>query len=193
MAVNCGAIPENLLESELFGHVKGSFTGSIKDKKGKFELAGNGTLFLDEISEISPNLQVKLLRILQEKEFERVGDSETIKADVRILAATNRNLKDKVKRGEFREDLFYRLNSFPIVVPPLRSRRGDIVILIEHFIDKFNEKLETEIKGVTKKAMKILFDYVSEKKSTLITVTHDHELLKGFDRIIDFKDIYQVS
>ncbi|MEN8191581.1 MAG: sigma-54 dependent transcriptional regulator [Bacteroidota bacterium] len=159
VVVNCASIPRELLESELFGHEKGSFTGAHQRKIGKFEAADGGTLFLDEIGEMEMSLQAKILRVIQQKEFERIGGNATIKTDVRILSATNRDLKKMVEENEFREDLFYRLNSFPIVVPPLRSRRGDIVILIEHFIKKFNEKLDINIKGISKKALKILFDH----------------------------------
>lgn len=159
VVVNCASIPRELLESELFGHEKGSFTGAHQRKIGKFELANGGTLFLDEIGEMEMSLQAKILRVIQQREFERVGGNVTIKTDVRILSATNRDLQKMVEENEFREDLFYRLNSFPIVVPPLRDRRGDIVILINHFIEKFNEKLNVNIKGVTKKALKILYDY----------------------------------
>lgn len=159
VVVNCASIPRELLESELFGHEKGSFTGAHQRKIGKFEAANGGTLFLDEIGEMEMSLQAKILRVIQQKEFERIGGNQTIKTDVRILSATNRNLQQMVEDNEFREDLFYRLNSFPIVVPPLRSRRGDIVILIEHFLQKFNEKLDRDIKGISKKVMKIFFDY----------------------------------
>ena len=159
VVVNCASIPRELLESELFGHEKGSFTGAHQRKIGKFEAADGGTLFLDEIGEMEMSLQAKILRVIQQKEFERIGGNQTIKTDVRILSATNRDLKEMVENNEFREDLFYRLNSFPVVVPPLRTRRGDIVILINHFVDKFNEKLDTKIKGVSKKALKVLFDY----------------------------------
>ena len=135
--LNCGVLAETLLESELFGHVKGAFTGAIKDKIGRFELANGGTLFLDEIGEISPNMQVKLLRVLQEGEFERVGGTETIKVDVRIIAATNVNLEERIRDGKFRQDLYYRLNVIPIRVPPLRERKDDIQLLANHFIEKF--------------------------------------------------------
>ncbi len=159
VVVNCASIPRELLESELFGHEKGAFTGAHQRKLGKFEAANGGTLFLDEIGEMEMLLQAKILRVIQEKEFERVGGNETLKVDVRILSATNRDLKEMVARNEFREDLYYRLSSFPIVVPSLRERRGDIVILINHFIEKFNKKNGTNIKGVTKKALKYLYDY----------------------------------
>ncbi|HFB68526.1 MAG TPA: sigma-54-dependent Fis family transcriptional regulator, partial [Calditrichae bacterium] len=143
--VNCAVLAENLLESELFGHVKGAFTGAIKDKMGRFELAHGGTIFLDEIGDISPNMQLKLLRVLQEGEFERVGGTETIKVDVRIIAATNRNLEEAMAKGEFRQDLYYRLNVIPIEVPPLRERRDDIPLLVTHFLDKFNRAFNKSI------------------------------------------------
>ena len=135
IVVNCASIPRELLESELFGHEKGSFTGAHQRKIGKFELADGGTLFLDEVGELEMLLQAKLLRVIQQKEFERVGGTELIKSDVRIISATNRDLKQAVEQKEFREDLYYRLNSFPIFIPPLRQRKGDILVLIYHFID----------------------------------------------------------
>jgi len=159
VVVNCASIPRELLESELFGHEKGSFTGAHQKKIGKFELANGGTIFLDEIGEMEMSLQAKILRVIQQKEFERVGGNETIKTDVRIISATNVDLKQAVENKQFREDLFYRLNSFPIYVPSLRERRGDVVILIDHFIKQFNEKLNKNIKGVTKTALKLLYDY----------------------------------
>lgn len=140
--INCAAIAETLMESELFGHEKGAFTGATITKPGKIELAHKGTLFLDEIGEIPRDMQVKLLRVIQEQEFERVGGLRTIKVDVRIIAATNRNLLQDVQSGNFREDLYYRLNVFPIVVPPLRERKDDILPLVDYFTDKFNKKLE---------------------------------------------------
>ncbi len=159
IVVNCASIPRELLESELFGHEKGSFTGAHQRKIGKFELGNGGTIFLDEIGEMEMSLQAKILRVIQQKEFERVGGTETIKTDVRILSATNRDLKEAVDNKEFREDLYYRLSSFPIMVPPLRDRRGDIIILIDHFVNKFNEKLGKQIKGFSKSALKYLYDY----------------------------------
>ena len=134
--VNCGAIPEMLADSELFGHEKGAFTGAIAQKRGRFERAHGGTIFLDEISELPPQVQVRLLRVLQEKEIERVGGNKTIKVDVRIVSATNRDLEELIEKGLFREDLFFRLNVFPILVPPLRERKNDIPILVHHFIHK---------------------------------------------------------
>ncbi len=135
--VNCAALPETILEAELFGHEKGAFTGAIASRKGRFELANGGTLFLDEIGDFSPVAQVKLLRVLQEKEFEPIGSNKTIKVDVRIIAATNRNLEEMVEKGEFRQDLYYRLNVFPIIIPPLRARKTDILLLADHFAQKY--------------------------------------------------------
>ncbi|MCC7202189.1 MAG: sigma 54-interacting transcriptional regulator [Nitrospirae bacterium] len=137
----CAALSEGLLESELFGHVKGAFTGAIADKTGRFELADHGTIFLDEIGDVSLHTQIKLLRVLQEGEFERVGDSKTIRVDVRVIAATNKDLKAAVEKGEFREDLYYRLKVVPIHVPPLRDRKEDIPLLLKHFIEKYNKEL----------------------------------------------------
>ncbi len=159
IVVNCASIPRELLESELFGHEKGSFTGAHQRKLGKFELANGGTLFLDEVGELEMLLQAKLLRVIQEKEFERVGGTELIKTDVRIISATNRDLKHAVEEKEFREDLFYRLNSFPIIIPPLRQRKGDILVLAQHFLENFNKKLNKNIKGFSKKAYKLIYDY----------------------------------
>jgi two-component system response regulator AtoC len=159
IVVNCASIPRELLESELFGHEKGSFTGAHQRKIGKFELAKNGTIFLDEIGEMEMSLQAKILRVIQQKEFDRVGGNEVIPTNARILSATNRDLQKAVENREFREDLYYRLSSFPIVIPPLRERKGDVVILINHFIESFNSKMGTEIKGLTKAALKVLYDY----------------------------------
>src|SRR6516165_9240045 len=135
--INCGALSESLLESELFGHVKGAFTGAVDNKTGRFEAAHGGTIFLDEISSMSAKLQVKLLRVLQEKEFERVGESRTIRVDTRVLAATNESLEDEIAAGRFREDLYYRLNVWPIVLPPLRARRKDIAALARFFLERY--------------------------------------------------------
>lgn len=157
--VNGSALSETLLESELFGHVKGAFTGAIKDKVGRFEAADKGTLFLDEISDVSPLIQLKLLRFLQEKEFERVGETKTRKADVRIISATNQDLKRRIAEGLFREDLFYRLKVFPIELPPLRDRKEDIGILIDHFIKKFNLETGKSLKGIDEPASAALLDY----------------------------------
>jgi len=146
--VNCGAIPEELLESELFGHEKGAFTHAIRTRIGRFELAHNGTIFLDEIGDMSPNLQVKILRILQGHQFERIGGTKTIKTDIRVIAATNKNLEEAVEAGRFREDLYYRLNVIPIHVPPLRERAGDIPLLVHHFLEKFNKSKKKNIKSM---------------------------------------------
>ena len=157
--VNCGSIPSGLVESELFGHEKGAFTGATQRRIGRFELANGGTIFLDEVAELPMDTQVKLLRVLQEGEFERVGSSETIKVDVRVIAATNRDPKEIVANGTFRSDLFYRLNVFPLEVPPLRDRKGDIPLLINFFLSKFGKKLGKDLRGVSQKAMESLTNY----------------------------------
>ena len=159
VSINCGALPENLLESELFGHVKGSFTGAYSDKRGLFEVANKGTILLDEIGEMSPMTQVKLLRALQERKIRRVGGVEEIEIDVRIIAATNQNLKEKIKKGEFREDLFYRLNVISITIPPLRERKEDIPLLVEHFIEKYSKQFQKDKKKVSLEVMKVFQDY----------------------------------
>jgi len=157
--VNCAALSEGLLESELFGHVKGAFTGAIVDRTGRFELANGGTLFLDEIGDITPHTQVKLLRVLQEGEFERVGSAKTIKVDVRVITATNKDLKTAVEQGRFREDLYYRLKVVPIRLPSLRERRDDIPLLVKHFIEKFNKEMGVKVKDISPAAMEILMEY----------------------------------
>lgn len=157
--INCGAIPETLLESELFGHEKGAFTGASTTRIGRFELADGGTIFLDEIGDMSPTLQVKLLRVLQQREFERVGGVRTIKVDVRIIAATNIDLEQAVHEGKFREDLYYRLNVIPVVIPPLRERADDIPLLMDHFLSHFNKSKKRDIKGFSPAAMDILVSY----------------------------------
>ena len=159
VSLNCAAIPENLLESELFGHEKGSFTGATSLKRGKFEFADKGTLFLDEVGEMSLNLQIKLLRVLQEQEFQRVGGNKDIRVDVRIIAATNKDLKEEVDEGRFREDLYYRLNVVHIQAPPLRDRRDDIPFLVAHFVDKFSEKLGRSIRNVDPEVMSSFYQY----------------------------------
>lgn len=159
ISINCGAIPENLLESELFGHVRGAFTGATSPKQGKFELADNGTIFLDEIGDMSPDLQVKILRVLEEKEFEQVGGCKTKKIDVRIIAATHRDLEEEVQKGTFREDLFYRLYVIPIMLPPLRDRKSDIPLLVSHFLKQFNEKNNRSVQGISEEAMEILMKH----------------------------------
>ena len=157
--VNCGAIPSELLESELFGHEKGAFTHAIRTRMGRFELADGGTVFLDEISEMSPMLQVKLLRVLQERQFERIGGTKTISSDFRVIAATNRDLEEEVRKGTFREDLYYRLNVIPIESPPLRERDGDIVLLVDHFINKFTASRSKGVTGVSPEVLGCLCRY----------------------------------
>lgn len=160
VAINCGGIPENLLESELFGHVKGAFTDAIRSKKGLFEEADGGTLFLDEIGDLPITLQVKLLRVLQEHEIRPVGSTKTIKVDVRIVAATAKDLGELVRKGQFREDLYYRINVLTIVIPPLRERKEDIRLLIDHFIKKYNNVIQPKkVKGVSPEAMQVLMSY----------------------------------
>jgi DNA-binding NtrC family response regulator len=198
---NCGAIPETLVESELFGHTKGAFTGAIQAKKGLFEEANGGTLFLDEISTILPSVQVKLLRVLQEKELMRVGSTERTKIDVRMIAATNENLEENMKQGKFREDLFYRLHVFPIFLPDLKDRKEDIPLLAYHFLDLYSKEAKKEIKGISKEATKLLLEYhwpgnVRELENTIeravIMTDRDHlvpndfpkDLIEGFSEII---------
>jgi DNA-binding NtrC family response regulator len=159
VALNCGAIPETLMESELFGHEKGSFTGATERKIGKFQLANNGTLFLDEIGELKPDMQVKLLRVLQEKKFLPVGSNREVKTNARIIAATNRNLEKMIEENDFREDLFYRLNVMPIFLPPLRERKDDIAALVQHFIKKFTKSHNSQIQGISPQALEILKSY----------------------------------
>ncbi len=157
--VNCGAIPDNLFESELFGYEKGAFTGAVGSKPGRFELADGGTLFLDEVGELPLDLQVKLLRVLQDGSFERVGGVRSLRTDVRVVAATNRDLLAEVRKGSFREDLFYRLNVIPIHLPPLRDRTEDIPLLVDHFLAKFNDRLDKSVRGVTTEAMAALMSH----------------------------------
>jgi transcriptional regulator with PAS, ATPase and Fis domain len=157
--VNCGALPEGLLASELFGHVKGSFTGALRDKKGRFELADGGTLFLDEVVDLPKDMQAKLLRVLQEGTFERVGDEKTKSVDVRIISAANRDLKSEVKKGNFREDLYYRINVVPIYLPPLRERKNDIPLLIEHFLGRIARDGRQDYPAVSDDAMSLLVEY----------------------------------
>ena len=157
--VNCSALPESIIESELFGHERGAFTGAAALRKGRFELANGGTLFLDEIGELSPQIQVKLLRVIQEREIERIGGSSTIKVDVRVIAATNRHLEEEIVAGRFREDLYYRLNVFPIRVPPLRDRKSDIILLADHFAEKYSRKNDKPIKRISSPALDLFMSY----------------------------------
>ncbi|MBF7083348.1 sigma 54-interacting transcriptional regulator [Desulfallas sp. Bu1-1] len=182
--VNCAAIPENLLESEFFGYAKGAFTGAVKSKIGKFELANGGTIFLDEIGDMNLMLQGKLLRVLQEMEFERVGGNQTIRVDVRVVAATNRNLREMIRNGKFREDLYYRLNVVEITIPPLRVRKEDLPVLVNNLIVKLNRKLGKKVKGLSRDAEEILYSYdwpgnVRELENVVerVMVTVDDEVL----------------
>jgi DNA-binding NtrC family response regulator len=187
--VNCGAIPGELLESEVFGHVKGAFTGAIANRIGRFEAASGGSIFLDEIGELSPTLQVKLLRVIQERKFEPVGSAKTIDVDVRIIAATNVDLEKAVAEGDFREDLFYRLNVIPIHIPALRDRRSDIPYLLHHFVQSFNQEKKRNIGGFTPEALDILVNYgwpgnVRELENLIERLA----ILKG-DGIVDVVDL----
>jgi Nif-specific regulatory protein len=159
VAVNCAALPENLVESELFGHEKGAFTGAVQQRRGRFDQANGGTLFLDEIGDVSTSAQVRLLRVLQEREFERVGSDRTISVNVRILAATSKNLEQAIKDGRFREDLYYRLNVFPIHLPPLRERRADIILLADHFVQKYNNAYGKNVKRISTAAINMMMAY----------------------------------
>jgi PAS domain S-box-containing protein len=182
--VNCGALPDTLLESELFGYVKGAFTDAKKDKPGRFALANEGTIFLDEVGDMSPSLQVKLLRVLQEKEFEPLGSTSSRKTDVRIIAATNKDLSKLVNEGKFRDDLFYRLNVVKIELPLLRERREDIPLLIDAFVQKFNAKMGKQVKGVSDEVMRTLmrYDYPGNVRELENIIEHAFVLCKG-DRI----------
>ncbi|HPD57977.1 MAG TPA: sigma 54-interacting transcriptional regulator [Smithellaceae bacterium] len=159
VTVNCSALAESLLESELFGHVKGAFTGAIKDKQGRFQMADGGTILLDEIGDISPLIQLKLLRVLQEKEFERVGEAHPQKVDVRVIASTNKDLKEKVNKGEFRPDLYYRLKVVEVALPPLRERLEDLPVLIDHFLKLFNTRLKKKVEGVSNEVLSVFMNY----------------------------------
>jgi len=159
VAVNCAALPENLIESELFGHEKGAFTGAVQQRRGRFDQANGGTLFLDEIGDISTSAQVRLLRVLQEREFERVGSDRTIAVNVRIIAATSKNLEEAINKGQFREDLYYRLNVFPVHVPPLRERRSDIMLLADHFVQKYDEAYGKDVKRLSTAAINMMMAY----------------------------------
>ena len=197
IAVNCSALAESLLESELFGHEKGAFTGAAARKKGRFELADSGTLFLDEIGELSQNLQVKLLRVLQEKTFELVGGTRTIIADIRIIAATNKILKEEMISGRFREDLFYRLNVVRIVLPPLKQRKEDIRLLVDHFIEKYasERKVDVPVKGVDQEVDRLFFDYswpgnVRELENLIerVMILCPNDTVRVSDLPMDFRD-----
>jgi len=187
VVVNCVAFSPNLLESELFGHEKGSFTGAIAKRIGRFEMANGGTIFLDEIGEMDLSIQTKLLRVLQEKEFERVGSSKSIKVDVRILSATNKDLKKEVEERRFREDLFYRLNVFNVDVPPLRERKEDVPLIVEHLIGKYNKILNKKVKKVSLKAMELLLDYNYPGNIRELENIIERSMIMAKDEIIDEK------
>jgi len=197
IAVNCSALAESLLESELFGHEKGAFTGAVARKKGRFELADTGTLLLDEIGELSQNLQIKLLRVLQEKTFELVGGTRSIVADIRVIAATNKNLKEEMASGRFREDLYYRLNVVRIVLPPLKQRKEDIRMLVNHFIDKYasERKVDLPVKGVDQEVDRLFFDYswpgnVRELENLIerVMILCPNDTVQVSDLPMDFRD-----
>lgn len=185
VVVNCVAFSPNLLESELFGHEKGSFTGAVARRIGRFEMANGGTIFLDEIGEMDLSIQTKLLRVLQEKEFERVGSSRSIKVDVRILSATNKDLKKEVEKRRFREDLFYRINVFNIDVPPLRERKEDIPLIVEHFIGKYNKILNKKVKKVSTKALELMLDYNYPGNIRELENIIERSMIMAKDEIID--------
>ena len=187
VVVNCVAFSPNLLESELFGHEKGSFTGAIAKRIGRFEMANGGTIFLDEIGEMDLTIQTKLLRVLQEREFERVGSSRTIKVDVRILSATNKDLKKEIEERRFREDLFYRLNVFNVDVPPLRERKEDIPLIVEHLTGKYNKILNKKVKKVSAKAMELLLDYNYPGNIRELENIIERSMIMAKDEIIDEK------
>jgi two-component system, NtrC family, response regulator AtoC len=187
--INCAAIPKDLMESELFGYERGAFTGAVTSKPGRFELADGGTLFLDEIAEIPVEMQVKLLRALQESEFERVGGIKTTRVDVRLIAATNRDLQQEIDAGRFRKDLFYRLNVVPIVLPPLRERRSDIPMLAGHFIDKYNKRLNKKIEGIADEAMPLLQSYLWPGNIRELENLMERVLLFADGPLITLKDL----
>jgi DNA-binding NtrC family response regulator len=189
--VSCASLSEGIIESELFGHEKGAFTGAIASRKGRFEMADQGTLFLDEVEDIPPTTQIKLLRVLQEGEFERVGGNRTIQANIRIIAASNRDLQEAVKNGTFREDLYYRLNVVNIKLPPLRERKEDTPFLVNFFIDKFNQKYHMNVKGISQRAMSFLIDYgwsgnVRELENTIESI-----LVINSPEVIDIQHLPQ--
>lgn len=189
VTVNCSALPESLLESELFGHVRGAFTGAVRDRVGRFEEADKGSVFLDEIGEITPLIQVKLLRVLQERTIERVGESKKRPVDIRIIAATNRDLFGLVRKGVFREDLYYRLKVFPVNLPPLRNRKDDIPLLVSHFIAVQNEKTGKSIRGAAQAAMRILMDYDWPGNVRELENAIEHAFVLCGERYIDVFDL----
>ncbi len=189
--VSCASLSEGIIESELFGHEKGAFTGAIASRKGRFEMADQGTLFLDEVEDIPPATQIKLLRVLQEGEFERVGGNKTIQVNIRIIAASNRDLQEAVKNGIFREDLYYRLNVVNIKLPPLRERKEDTPFLVNFFIDKFNQKYNMKVKGISQKAMSFLIDYGWSGNIRELENTIESILVINSPEVIDIKHLPQ--
>jgi transcriptional regulator with GAF, ATPase, and Fis domain len=186
--VNCSALSEGILESELFGHVKGAFTGAIRDKIGRFELAQGGTLFLDEIGDVTPAVQMKLLRAIEQKEIERVGESRSRQVDVRVVAATNRDLEALKDQGRFREDLYYRLKVVPVHLPPLRERRGDIPLLVDHFIEKFNQKMGRAIEGIIPEALSLLLEYPWPGNVRELENAIEYAFIKAKNKSISLRD-----
>ena len=186
--INCGALPEGVLESELFGHVKGAFSGAIRDKKGRFELAHGGTIFLDEVVDLTKSMQVKLLRVLQEGTFERVGGEETVSVDVRVISAANRDLKREVEKKNFREDLFYRLNVVPIELPPLRERKNDVPLLAEEFLRQAGDEGQ-KTAGLSKKALAIMIDYTWPGNVRELQNAIHYALVKCKGRMIRAEDL----
>lgn len=186
--VNCSALSEGILESELFGHVKGAFTGAIRDKIGRFELAQGGTLFLDEIGDVTPAVQMKLLRAIEQKEIERVGESRSRQIDVRVVAATNRDLEALKDQGHFREDLYYRLKVVPVHLPPLRERRGDIPLLVDHFIEKFNQKMGRAIEGIIPEALSLLLEYPWPGNVRELENAIEYAFIKAKNKSISLRD-----
>lgn len=193
ISLSCAAIPETLLESELFGYEKGAFTGATRRKEGRFELADEGTLFLDEIGDLSLETQVKLLRVIETQEFERLGGKETIKVNVRIISATNQDLEKKIKEKSFREDLYYRLNVVSIFIPPLRERKGDILPLVEHFVQKYNQKTGKKIQGITREAKDILLSYPWPGNIRELENAIERAIVLGRGEAIDKSDLAYLS
>jgi DNA-binding NtrC family response regulator len=189
--VSCASLSEGIIESELFGHEKGAFTGAITSRKGRFELAHGGTLFLDEVEDIPPSTQIKLLRVLQEAEFERVGGNRTIKVNLRIIAASNRDLQEEVEKGTFREDLYYRLNVVNIKLPPLRERKEDIPFLIQFFIEKYNEKYRMKVKGISQRAMNVFLNYQWKGNVRELENTIESVMVVNSPEVIDLSNLPQ--
>jgi PAS domain S-box-containing protein len=189
VVVNCSALAENLLESELFGHVKGSFTGAVRDKEGRFQLADRGTIFLDEIGDISPNIQLKLLRVLENKEIERVGDATPIKLDVQVISATNADLKEKIRRGEFREDLYYRLKVVVIDLPPLSERRDDILLIVDHYLSIFKKRFRKDIKSISSDVERLFMEYTWPGNVRELIHTLEHAFIVCCSDTIELTDL----